>query len=153
MSVHYANLYFKWGGLAVLVDASVLGDPPCRPDHSKRDIAAAAGATMEAITGNGDENTAMALMARGAAALVGRLSDAGDVRRQRHPLAAARHHGGRCAQDRLGTGCGPVGRRADMGEEGRRLCAAGLLPGGTAITRGGVSTEIGHPTRWPAIDE
>ena len=68
-----ADVIGKAGGLAVLVDVSVLGDPPYRPDHSKHDIAAAAGTTLEAITGNGDENTAMALMARGAAALVRRL--------------------------------------------------------------------------------
>lgn len=74
-----AEVIGKAGGVPVLVDVSVLGDPPYVPGHSKHDIAAAAGTTMEAITGSGDENTAMALMARGAAALVRRLSDAGAV--------------------------------------------------------------------------
>jgi uncharacterized protein (UPF0261 family) len=74
-----AEVIGKAGGVPVLVDVSVLGDPPYVPGHSKHDIAAAADTTMEAITSSGDENTAMALMARGAAALVRRLSDAGEV--------------------------------------------------------------------------
>ena len=74
-----ADIIGKAGGVAVLVDVSVLGDPPYVPAYSRHDIAAAAGTTMQAILESGDENSAMALMAQGAAKLVRRLSDAGEV--------------------------------------------------------------------------
>ena len=67
------------GGVPVMVDVSVLGDPPYRPDYSRHDIAAASGTTIEAIIESGDENSAMELMARGAAGLMSRLHAAGDV--------------------------------------------------------------------------
>ena len=67
------------GGLPVMIDVSVLGDPPYRPDYSRHDIAAAADTTIEAIIDSGDENSAMALMARGASALVSDLHSAGKV--------------------------------------------------------------------------
>lgn len=67
------------GGRPVLVDVSVLGDPPYKPDYSRHDIAAAAETTIEAIATSGDENSAMALMAQGAATLTRRLFDAGAV--------------------------------------------------------------------------
>ena len=61
------------GGQPVLVDVSILADPPYKPDHSRRDIAAAAGTNIEAIIGSGDENSAMALMAHGASNLARKL--------------------------------------------------------------------------------
>lgn len=67
------------GGLPVMIDVSVLGDPPYRPDYSRHDIAACADTTIEAIIDSGDENSAMALMARGASALVSDLHAAGKV--------------------------------------------------------------------------
>jgi uncharacterized protein (UPF0261 family) len=67
------------GGTAVMVDVSVLGDPPYRPDYSRHDIATAAGTTIEAIIDSGDENTSMALMAEGAANLARQLYAAGEV--------------------------------------------------------------------------
>lgn len=74
-----AEVIGKAGGLPVMVDVSVLGDPPYMADYSRLDIAAAAGTTIEAIIGSGDEKSAMALMAKGTAALVERLHAAGDV--------------------------------------------------------------------------
>ena len=67
------------GGIPVMVDVSVLGEPPYIPDHSKHDIAHAAGTTIENVIDSGDENTAIALMAKGAVALVRELTDAGEV--------------------------------------------------------------------------
>ncbi len=67
------------GGIPVMVDVSVLGEPPYIPDHSKHDIAHAAGTTIENVIDSGDENTAIALMAKGAVALVRELSDVGKV--------------------------------------------------------------------------
>lgn len=67
------------GGLPVMIDVSVLGDPPYRPDYSRHDIAACADTTIEAIIDSGDENSAMALMARGASTLVFDLHAAGKV--------------------------------------------------------------------------
>lgn len=74
-----ADVIGKSGGLPVMVDVSVLGDPPYMPDYSKHDIARAADTTIEAIIDSGDENSAMALMAQGASSLVRSLYDAGQV--------------------------------------------------------------------------
>lgn len=67
------------GARPVLVDVSVLSDPPYAPAYGRHDIAAAAGTTIEAIIGSGDENTAMALMAKGAVALTRRLFRDGKI--------------------------------------------------------------------------
>lgn len=67
------------GGVPVMVDVSVLGEPPYVPAHSKHDIARAAGTSIQNIIDSGDENTAMSLMAKGAAELVRGLSEAGEV--------------------------------------------------------------------------
>lgn len=67
------------GGRPVMLDVSVLGDPPYAPDHDKHAVAAAAGVTIAAVIASGDENTAMTLMARGAATLAARLAAEGAV--------------------------------------------------------------------------
>jgi uncharacterized protein (UPF0261 family) len=74
-----ADIIAKAGGLPVMVDVSVLGDPPYVPDYSKHDIAKSANTTIEAIIASGDENSAMALMAEGASNLVCNLYEAGQV--------------------------------------------------------------------------
>lgn len=61
------------GGHAISLDVSVLGDTRHPVSHSKHDVAAAAGASIAEVIASGDENTAMALMARGACALALRL--------------------------------------------------------------------------------
>ena len=67
------------GGAALMMDVSVLGDPEYKPDYSKYDIAEAAGTTIEGIANSGDENSAMALMASGAATLTRQLFDDGKM--------------------------------------------------------------------------
>ncbi len=67
------------GGIAVMMDVSVLGNPQYVPDYSKHDIAAAAGTTIEGIINSGDENSAMALMASGASKLARKLYDDGKM--------------------------------------------------------------------------
>ncbi len=57
------------GGSAVVMDVGVLGGAPFPPDIPNSAVAAAAGLSLAAIAASGDENTAMAHMARGAAAL------------------------------------------------------------------------------------
>ncbi|WP_425342910.1 Tm-1-like ATP-binding domain-containing protein [Sagittula salina] len=65
------------GGRVRTVDVSVLGDPESPCDHSKHEVAEAAGSSMaEAIAGE-DENFAMQIMARGATALAQRLYQVG----------------------------------------------------------------------------
>lgn len=65
------------GGGVLTMDVSVLGDPVLPVDHSKHAVAEAGGSTIaEAIAGE-DENLAMQIMARGAAALAARLCRAG----------------------------------------------------------------------------
>ena len=67
------------GATPVMVDVSVLSDPPYAPDYSRHDIARAAGTSIEAIIASGDENSAMALMSAGAAALAVDLHAAGQA--------------------------------------------------------------------------
>ena len=72
-----ADVIGEAGGAAVMVDVSVLGDPPYKPDYSRHDVAAAADTTIQAMIDSGDENSAMELMARGASKLVANLHEAG----------------------------------------------------------------------------
>lgn len=69
----------KAGGLPLLMDVSILGDPPYRPHHDKHAVAEAAGSTISAIAQSGDENTAMTAMAAGAARLTRGLYDKGEI--------------------------------------------------------------------------
>jgi uncharacterized protein (UPF0261 family) len=57
------------GGRTLSMDVSVLGEPAGPVDISKHDVAQAAGSSIEAAIGAGDENLAMQIMAAGAAAL------------------------------------------------------------------------------------
>lgn len=64
------------GGKAIMMDVSVLGDPPYSPRYDKHAVAAAARTTIAEIASSGDENSAMSLMALGAANLAQNLADA-----------------------------------------------------------------------------
>lgn len=61
------------GARALVMDVGVLGSGHVRPDVSGRDVAAAAGVTLQQVRDSGDEHSAMLLMARGAAALAQQL--------------------------------------------------------------------------------
>lgn len=61
------------GGAVLTMDVSVLGDPASPCDLSKHAVAEAGGGTIAEAVAGGDENAAMQLMARGAAALALRL--------------------------------------------------------------------------------
>lgn len=67
------------GGDPVMLDVSVLGDPPYRPEYDKHSVASAIGTTIEAIAQSGDENSAMELMARGASVLARDLEASGKI--------------------------------------------------------------------------
>jgi len=67
------------GGEPVMMDVSVLGDPPYRPHHDKHAVARAAQTTIDRIAASGDENSAMSLMALGATRLTRALCDAGEI--------------------------------------------------------------------------
>ncbi|MGJ4949671.1 Tm-1-like ATP-binding domain-containing protein [Bradyrhizobium sp. HKCCYLS20291] len=67
------------GGEAVMMDISVLGDPPYVAAHDKNAVAAAADTTIAAVIASGDENSSMTLMARGASRLTRRLCDEGEI--------------------------------------------------------------------------
>ena len=67
------------GGEPVMMDVSVLGDPPYRPHHDKHAVARAAQTTIDQIAASGDENSAMSLMALGATRLTRALCDAGEI--------------------------------------------------------------------------
>jgi uncharacterized protein (UPF0261 family) len=61
----------------VLVDAGVLGEPGIRPDITREEVAAAAGADVAELAARGDRGAAVEAMARGAAEVVKRLHDEG----------------------------------------------------------------------------
>lgn len=70
---YLAQVIRAQGGAVHTMDVSVLGDPIMPTDVSKHQVAEAGGASIaEAIAGE-DENLAMQIMARGAAALAARL--------------------------------------------------------------------------------
>jgi len=57
----------------VLVDAGIMGEPPVQPDIGREEVAAAAGADVQALAAAGDRGAAVTAMARGAAEIVKRL--------------------------------------------------------------------------------
>jgi uncharacterized protein (UPF0261 family) len=65
------------GVTALVVDTGVLGSPAFTPDVSAAEVAAAAGTTLGELQATGDRARALAAMARGAAAVLGRLRAAG----------------------------------------------------------------------------
>jgi uncharacterized protein (UPF0261 family) len=67
------------GGATLTMDVSVLGDPAVPVSISKHEVAAAAGSSIDAAVAAGDENEAMQIMARGAAALTARLHREGKI--------------------------------------------------------------------------
>ena len=70
---YIASVIRARGGAALSMDVSVLGEASRPADWSKHDVAAAAGGSIAEAIAAEDENTAMQLMARGAAALASRL--------------------------------------------------------------------------------
>ncbi|MDA7425023.1 Tm-1-like ATP-binding domain-containing protein [Thalassococcus lentus] len=68
-----ADVIREQGGRVVTMDVSVLGDPSQPTDHSKHDVAAEGGSTIQAAIDSGDENQAMQIMAKGASLLAARL--------------------------------------------------------------------------------
>ena len=67
------------GGAVLSMDVSVLGDPSQPTDVSKHDVAEAGGSSIQAAIESGDENQAMQIMARGAAAKALELHRAGRI--------------------------------------------------------------------------
>lgn len=67
------------GGYALTMDVGVLGDAKCVTDISKHDVAKAAGSSIELVIATGNENSAMQLMAKGAAKLTAQLYSAGKI--------------------------------------------------------------------------
>ena len=67
------------GGQTVSMDVSVLGDPADPTDISKHAVAKAAGSSIQAAIESGDENTAMQIMAKGAATLTAELYADGKI--------------------------------------------------------------------------
>ena len=67
------------GADVLSMDVSVLGDPPRPATISKHQVAAAAGSSIDEAAAAGDENVAMQIMARGAAALAAELQDSGRI--------------------------------------------------------------------------
>ncbi len=67
------------GGKVLTMDVSVLGDPSQPTDVSKHEVAEAGGSSIREAIGAGDENTAMQIMGRGAAAKAQELYGAGRI--------------------------------------------------------------------------
>ena len=67
------------GAEVVSMDVGVLGDPAIPVVHSKHDVAASASSSIEQIIALGDENSAMQVMAQGAAELTRALHKRGEI--------------------------------------------------------------------------
>jgi uncharacterized protein (UPF0261 family) len=67
------------GGIATVMDVGVLGRGGFAPDISNTEVAVASGVTLQHVIESGDENTSMALMAQGAAALALQLQLQGRI--------------------------------------------------------------------------
>ena len=67
------------GGRVVVMDVGVLDGAPFTPDIPNTEVAAAAGKTVAEVAASGDENSAMTLMARGAARLAARWQAEGRI--------------------------------------------------------------------------
>ena len=61
----------------LLVDAGILGEPLAVPDVTRQEVAAAAGADVQALAGADDRGAAVEAMARGATVVVERLHEEG----------------------------------------------------------------------------
>lgn len=70
---YIAQVIRAQGGAVLTMDVSVLGDPVQPTDFSKHDVAHAGGSSIATAIDSGDENTAMQIMAHGAATLTARL--------------------------------------------------------------------------------
>ena len=68
-----ADVIGAQGGRTMTMDVSVLGEPAAPTDLSKHDVAQAADSSIAAAIAADNENTAMQIMARGAATLAARL--------------------------------------------------------------------------------
>lgn len=67
------------GGQVLSMDVSVLGEPKTPTDVSKHMVAQAGGSSIEHAIASGDENIAMQIMARGAAAQARKMYDDGKI--------------------------------------------------------------------------
>jgi len=67
------------GARAMVMDVGVLAAGHAPVDIANTEVADAAGTTLRAVIDSGDENTAMKLMARGAAAITSRLHQEGRI--------------------------------------------------------------------------
>jgi uncharacterized protein (UPF0261 family) len=76
---YIAQVIRAQGGHVLSMDVSVLGDPRQPVDVTKHAVAAAAGSSIAAAIAAGDENAAMQIMARGAAALAAQLQAQGRI--------------------------------------------------------------------------
>ncbi|QFT59570.1 hypothetical protein FIU94_12115 [Sulfitobacter sp. THAF37] len=76
---YIADVIRAQGGGALCMDVSVLGDPARPADISKHQVAEAGGHSIADAIDSGDENTAMQIMAKGAAAEALRLQQAGRI--------------------------------------------------------------------------
>lgn len=77
--IYVADRIRDQGGAVLSMDVSVLGDPSVPTDISKHAVAEAGGASIKAAIDSDDENTAMQIMARGAALLCTQLHGAGRI--------------------------------------------------------------------------
>jgi uncharacterized protein (UPF0261 family) len=77
--LYMSDCITKAGGEPIMMDVSVLGDPPYKPHHDKHAVAKSAQRTIDQVAASGDENSAMSLMAVGATRLTRQLFDAGEI--------------------------------------------------------------------------
>jgi uncharacterized protein (UPF0261 family) len=77
--LYLADVIQRQGGAVLSMDVSVLGNPTRPTDVSKHEVAQAGGSTIQTAIDSGDENVAMQIMAKGAAAKARALHGAGQI--------------------------------------------------------------------------
>jgi uncharacterized protein (UPF0261 family) len=67
------------GGEALVIDTGILGEPGCRADVSRREVARAAGHDLESVRGAGSRGAAVELMQAGVRRVIAELYEAGRI--------------------------------------------------------------------------
>src|SRR5688572_24739782 len=74
-----AEVIRQRGHKTVIIDVGSLGDPQIKPDISRNEIAAAAGADLAALVAKRDRGEAVAAMSRGAPLVLSKLVAEGRI--------------------------------------------------------------------------
>src|SRR5829696_271396 len=67
------------GGEALVIDTGILGEPGCRADVSRQEVAQAAGHDLDSVRAAGSRGAAVELMQKGVRLVIAELYEAGRI--------------------------------------------------------------------------